>query len=104
MRAVFRRERRLRHLHRGMPVERAGARPKALRDVARQTARASDGSGVADTGYGNSRPLKRLIQQEVENPLARRILAATFVPGDQIWVDTNGEVFTFEKTDMPVPV
>jgi ATP-dependent Clp protease ATP-binding subunit ClpB len=36
-----------------------------------------------DPVYG-ARPLKRAIQQEVENPLAQRILAGEFGPGDQI--------------------
>jgi len=49
-----------------------------------------------DPVYG-ARPLKRLIQQEIENPLARRILKGEFTPGDRITVDANGEVFTFER-------
>jgi len=51
-----------------------------------------------DPGYG-ARPLKRLIQHEIENPLARRILAGQFVPGDNIVVDTSGEVFIFAKKE-----
>ncbi|MDX1563654.1 MAG: AAA family ATPase, partial [Gammaproteobacteria bacterium] len=38
-----------------------------------------------DPVYG-ARPLKRAIQQQVENPLAQRILAGDFVPGDTIAV------------------
>ncbi|MBU0718519.1 MAG: AAA family ATPase, partial [Planctomycetes bacterium] len=49
-----------------------------------------------DPAYG-ARPLNRLIQREIENPLAKRILNGDFVPGDQITVDTTGEVFRFEK-------
>ncbi len=49
-----------------------------------------------DPVYG-ARPLKRLIQQQVENPLARRILAGEFVPGDTVVVDSDGEVYTFAK-------
>jgi ATP-dependent Clp protease ATP-binding subunit ClpB len=49
-----------------------------------------------DPVYG-ARPLKRLIQQEVENPLARRILSGDFHEGDTIVVDAPGEVFTFER-------
>jgi ATP-dependent Clp protease ATP-binding subunit ClpB len=33
--------------------------------------------------YG-ARPLKRAIQQQVENPLAQAILGGKFVPGDRI--------------------
>ncbi len=54
-----------------------------------------------DPSYG-ARPLKRLIQQEIENPLARRILAGKFGPGDAIRVDTEGEVFTFEAVERPI--
>jgi len=46
--------------------------------------------------YG-ARPLKRLLQQEIENPLAKRILRGDFVPGDTIVVDVSGESFTFNK-------
>src|SRR5262249_36607460 len=49
-----------------------------------------------DPVYG-ARPLKRLIQQQIENPLARRILAGQFGSGDAIEVDTNGEGLHFEK-------
>jgi ATP-dependent Clp protease ATP-binding subunit ClpB len=49
-----------------------------------------------DPAYG-ARPLKRLIQQEIENSLAKRILAGDFAPGDNITVDVSGEVFTFGK-------
>ncbi len=49
-----------------------------------------------DAVYG-ARPLKRLIQQQIENPLAKRILRGDFAPGDTIVVDTAGEVYTFEK-------
>ncbi len=49
-----------------------------------------------DPAYG-ARPLKRLIQQEIENPLAKRILEGEFSAGDNIAVDTRGQVFAFSK-------
>ncbi|HVP11918.1 MAG TPA: ATP-dependent chaperone ClpB [Phycisphaerae bacterium] len=49
-----------------------------------------------DPAYG-ARPLKRLIQQEIENPLAKQILAGQFASGDNIVVDVSGEMFTFGK-------
>ncbi|NLX22762.1 MAG: ATP-dependent chaperone ClpB [Phycisphaerae bacterium] len=49
-----------------------------------------------DPVYG-ARPLKRLIQREIENPLARLILAGDFTHGDRIAVDTAGEAFRFRK-------
>ena len=62
---------------------------------------ASDGY---DPVYG-ARPLKRLIQQQIENPLARRILAGEFGPGDEISVDARGERYVLEAVtkDEPVP-
>jgi ATP-dependent Clp protease ATP-binding subunit ClpB len=49
-----------------------------------------------DPVYG-ARPLKRAIQQQLENPLANRILSGEFVAGDTILVDTDGVVLTFAK-------
>ncbi len=56
-----------------------------------------------DPRYG-ARPLKRLIQQEIENPLARRIVSGEFTCGDAVTVDLNGEAFAFEKMELAVPV
>ncbi len=49
-----------------------------------------------DPAYG-ARPLKRLIQQEIENPLAKRILQGDYSAGDNIVVDARGEMFSFDK-------
>ena len=43
-----------------------------------------------DPVYG-ARPLKRAIQQMLENPLAQRILAGEFEPGQTIRVDLEGD-------------
>ncbi|MER2532545.1 MAG: ATP-dependent chaperone ClpB [Candidatus Competibacter sp.] len=62
------------------------------------TSAALDKLGEAgfDPVYG-ARPLKRAIQQELENPLARRILAGEFGPGDAVMVETGAEGLTFRK-------
>ncbi|MDX1595232.1 MAG: type VI secretion system ATPase TssH, partial [Gammaproteobacteria bacterium] len=45
-----------------------------------------------DPVYG-ARPLKRAVQQRLENPLAQRILAGEFGPGDVLRVDwCDGEL------------
>ncbi|MFO0830474.1 MAG: AAA family ATPase [Phycisphaerales bacterium] len=44
-----------------------------------------------------ARPLKRTIQQRIENALAGRILAGDFGSGDTIAVDAVGGQFTFQK-------
>ena len=50
-----------------------------------------------DPVYG-ARPLKRAIQQELENPLAQRILAGEFQPGDVISVDLENDEPSFSNT------
>ena len=54
------------------------------------------GEAGFDPVYG-ARPLKRAIQQEIENSLAQEILAGKFIPGDVIQVDVDVEGFTFNK-------
>jgi ATP-dependent Clp protease ATP-binding subunit ClpB len=49
-----------------------------------------------DPVYG-ARPLKRAIQNELENPLAKEILSGHFAPKDTIRVDARDGVFSFEK-------
>ena len=49
-----------------------------------------------DPVYG-ARPLKRAIQQEIENPLAKEILAGHFAPKDVIRVDYEDGRFVFEQ-------
>ncbi|MBX9675771.1 MAG: ATP-dependent chaperone ClpB [Methylotenera sp.] len=49
-----------------------------------------------DPVYG-ARPLKRAIQSEIENPLAREILAGNFVAKDTILVDYKGGKMAFTK-------
>lgn len=48
-----------------------------------------------DPVYG-ARPLKRSIQQKLENPLAQALLAGEFNPGDTITADLNGDVIEFK--------
>jgi ATP-dependent Clp protease ATP-binding subunit ClpB len=56
-----------------------------------------------DPGYG-ARPLKRAIQQEIENPLAKEILSGAFGAGDTVHVhDRNGHI-VFDKTVEAEPV
>ena len=49
-----------------------------------------------DPVYG-ARPLKRAIQQQLENPLANRILSGEFGQGDTVVVDTDGVTLNFRK-------
>ena len=54
------------------------------------------GEAGFDPVYG-ARPLKRAIQQQLENPLAQEILAGRFASGDVIRVDAAGDGLTFSK-------
>ncbi|MUV12616.1 ATP-dependent chaperone ClpB [Noviluteimonas gilva] len=49
-----------------------------------------------DPVYG-ARPLKRAIQQQLENPLAQMILSGEFVSGDAIQVEAEGGKLLFRK-------
>jgi len=44
-----------------------------------------------------ARPLKRTIQQRLENPLAAELLAGKFTDGDTIRIDASAHKFTFQK-------
>jgi ATP-dependent Clp protease ATP-binding subunit ClpB len=54
------------------------------------------GEAGFDPVYG-ARPLKRAIQQQLENPLAQQILAGNFMAGDTIKVEVAGDGMTFAK-------
>jgi len=54
------------------------------------------GEAGFDPVYG-ARPLKRVLQQRLENALAQRILRGEFMPGDSIRVDAEGDALTFSK-------
>ncbi len=58
------------------------------------------GEAGFDPVYG-ARPLKRAIQQLVENPLAQAILSGGFVPGDLIQVDVADQRLEFNKGGQP---
>ncbi len=54
------------------------------------------GEAGFDPVYG-ARPLKRAIQQQLENPLAQEILAGRFHPGEIIRVDVKDGALVFDK-------
>jgi ATP-dependent Clp protease ATP-binding subunit ClpC len=53
-----------------------------------------------DSEYG-ARPLKRLIQQEVETPLSDRLLNGEYQPGDIILVDADENGITLQHAEEP---
>ena len=56
------------------------------------------GEAGFDPVYG-ARPLKRAIQQQIENPLAQKILQGEFVPGDRIRIAAHEGQLSFSKMD-----
>ncbi len=63
-----------------------------LSDAARDT--------LGDEGYDphfGARPLKRVIQKRVQNPLALQLLQGVFQPGDTVKVDVADGGYTFHK-------
>ncbi|ASM78389.1 Chaperone protein ClpB [Vitreoscilla filiformis] len=55
---------------------------------------------IAKVGFDplfGARPLKRAIQQRIENPVAKLILSGRFGPKDVIPVDVRDEAFVFER-------
>jgi ATP-dependent Clp protease ATP-binding subunit ClpA len=65
---------------------------------------------LVERGYDDAfgaRPLRRLIQREVENALARRLLAREVREGDRVVVEVGPEGLTFEVQSeqlVPTPV
>jgi len=61
---------------------------------------------VAEEGYDptyGARPLRRAIQREVENPLAKRILGGEIVAGDTVRIDAREGEILFEKVATGAP-
>jgi len=73
-----------------------GSQPVGLKLMLTDKAKDQLAQDGYDPVYG-ARPLKRLIQQQIENPLAKRILHGDFAPGDTILVDSDGEMYSFAK-------
>ncbi|MBJ7555299.1 ATP-dependent chaperone ClpB [Marinomonas spartinae] len=58
---------------------------------------------LAEVGYDpiyGARPLKRAIQQWIENPLANELLSGHFVTGDNIVADVENEKIVFAKGQL----
>ena len=64
--------------------------------IASDAARARLAEKGYEPDYG-ARPLKRLIQKEVENPLALKVLDGKFREGDVLRLDVKDGAFVFEK-------
>ena len=47
-----------------------------------------------DAAYG-ARPLKRVIQQQLQNPLARELLSGRFAEGSRVKIDFGQDEFVF---------
>ena len=59
---------------------------------------------IARRGYDptfGARPLKRVIQQQVQNPLATEILKGQFPEGSVVKLDFQNDQFVIERQDQP---
>ena len=59
---------------------------------------------IGELGYDptfGARPMKRLIQQELENPLAAKILAGEVEAGQHVLVDARAKGFVFTVSARP---
>ncbi|MCB0684995.1 MAG: AAA family ATPase [Saprospiraceae bacterium] len=55
---------------------------------------------LADLGYDplfGARPLKRVIEKELVNELAKQVLSGAFTPGETIYIDTENRHLTFSE-------
>jgi ATP-dependent Clp protease ATP-binding subunit ClpB len=56
---------------------------------------------LAEAGYDpefGARPLKRVIQREVQDPIATRLLAGEIGPGDRVEIDAEGDHLVFRRS------
>ncbi|MGW8258227.1 MAG: AAA family ATPase, partial [Thermoguttaceae bacterium] len=57
---------------------------------------------IAAEGYNptyGARPLKRLIQQKIQNPLAAEVLKKDFAPGSRVKIDCQDGEFAFKRVE-----
>jgi ATP-dependent Clp protease ATP-binding subunit ClpC len=62
---------------------------------------------LADKGFDpdfGARPLRRVIQNTIEDELAERLLSGKLKSGGQVKVDRDGEEIKIETTELPAPV
>jgi ATP-dependent Clp protease ATP-binding subunit ClpB len=60
---------------------------------------------LAEKGYDpnfGARPLKRVIQNQIETPLAKEIIGGSFKEGDVVSVDSDGRGLKFRKKRQDV--
>jgi ATP-dependent Clp protease ATP-binding subunit ClpB len=88
------------HIRRIVDIQIAYLRKRlAERDIGLElddAARDKLGEAGFDPVYG-ARPLKRAIQQQLENPLAQRILRGDFGPGSTVQVTVKDGALSFER-------
>lgn len=64
-------------------------------------------TGLADEGFDpvyGARPLRRTIQRRIQDPLALELLTGRFKVGDTVYVDFDGDSYTFERRELTEPV
>ncbi len=60
-------------------------------------------AALADEGFDpvyGARPLRRTIQRRIQDPLALELLTGRFKVGDTVYVDFDGNSYTFERREL----
>jgi ATP-dependent Clp protease ATP-binding subunit ClpB len=81
----------------------ARVREKGVEVELTDEARTLIGNLGYDPTYG-ARPLKRVIQKQLVDKLALKLLDGEFVPGDRVTVDADGGELSFAKAGATAPV
>ena len=61
---------------------------------------------LADEGFDpvyGARPLKRVLQRRIQDPLAISLLRGEFKAGDTVWVDFDEDAYTFRREKVSAP-
>jgi ATP-dependent Clp protease ATP-binding subunit ClpB len=72
--------------------------PRRIRVTVTDTARAWLADHGFDPAYG-ARPLRRLVQTAIGDPLARMLIAGQVLDGQHVVVDTEGDGLALRVTD-----
>ena len=99
--------RRLDESHMGAIVDIQLSRLQKLLDDRRVTLKISDQAKtfLAEKGYDPSygaRPLKRVIQNELQNKLAEKLLSGEVMDGQAVRVDKQGDALSFATAQVKV--
>ena len=89
-----------------MELEIAKVRSRLIENALDLTLTPAAQAWLVEHGYSNeygARPLRRLIQQEVETPLSDALLGGIFRPGDTVVVDATADGLILRHAKETIP-